>query len=78
MEPLLTQITHYLFRQSWHIALLIAAVAAVSYLARNRSAHVRYLLWLIVLAKCLVPPLYTVPLAVLPQRPVPEPALAIS
>jgi beta-lactamase regulating signal transducer with metallopeptidase domain len=59
MEPLLTQITHYLFRQSWHIALLITAVATVSYLARNRSAHVRYLLWLIVLAKCLVPPLYT-------------------
>jgi len=76
MEPLLTQITHHLFRQSWHIALLIAAVAVVAYLARNRSAHVRYLLWLIVLAKCLVPPLYTVPLAVLPQRPVPEPAVA--
>jgi len=71
MEDYLTQITNYLLTQSWQIAILVAAVAAVSWLLRNKSAHVCYLLWLIVLAKCLVPPLVTVPLAVLPQeRPV--------
>jgi ankyrin repeat protein/beta-lactamase regulating signal transducer with metallopeptidase domain len=71
MEDYLTQITNYLLTQSWQIAILVAAVAAVSWLLRNKSAHVRYLLWLIVLAKCLVPPLVTVPLAVLPEeRPV--------
>jgi len=42
---------------------------------KNKSAHVRYLLWLIVLAKCLVPPLFAIPLAVLPQDKMPEPTL---
>ncbi|MHC4542855.1 MAG: M56 family metallopeptidase, partial [Planctomycetota bacterium] len=41
---------------------------------RNKSAHVRYLLWLIVLAKCLVPPFYGVPLAILPQQERAQPA----
>ena len=63
----LTQITNYLACQSWQIALLSVAVAAVSLLLKNRSSHVRYLLWLVVLAKCLVPSLFTITLAVLPQ-----------
>jgi len=76
MEGTLTQITNYLLTQSWQIALLVAVVAMVNLVLRNRSAHVRYLLWLIVLAKCLVPPLLTVPLAVLPQdKPVLAPIL---
>ena len=67
METYLTQITDYLLAQSWQIAILVVTVAAATYVLRNKSAHVRYLLWLIVLAKCLVPPLMTVPVAVLPQ-----------
>jgi len=59
---------NYLFAQSWQIALLAAIVGLISFALQNRSAHIRYLLWLIVLAKCLVPPLLTVPLAVLPER----------
>jgi len=66
MEAYLTQISNHLLRHSWQIAILAVVVAAVSWLLRNRSAHVRYLLWLIVLAKCLVPPLTTIPLAILP------------
>jgi len=62
----LGEITRYLWRQSWQLAVLIVAVAVVCSILRNRSAHVRYLLWLIVLAKCLVPPFLTVPLAILP------------
>ena len=50
----LSQITDYLLTQSWQIAVLVVIVAAVNLLLRNRSAHVRYLLWLIVLVKCLV------------------------
>ncbi len=70
MENYLTQITNYLLTQSWQIAVLIAVIAAVNLALKNRSAHVRYLLWLIVLAKCLVPPLFTVPVAVLSvERP---------
>ena len=76
MEGTLIQITDYLLTQSWQIALLVAVVAMVNLVLRNRSAHVRYLLWLIVLAKCLMPPLLTVPLAVLPQdESVPMPIL---
>jgi ankyrin repeat protein/beta-lactamase regulating signal transducer with metallopeptidase domain len=68
MESWLIQITNYLLAQSWQIAVLTIAVAIVSFLLRNRSSHVRYLLWLIVLAKCLMPPLYSIPVAVLPQQ----------
>jgi len=64
----LTGVTDYLLTQSWQIALLVLVVAAVNLALRNKSAHVRYLLWLIVLAKCLVPPFYAVPLAILPQQ----------
>jgi len=68
METYLTRVTDYLLTQSWQIALLVVVIAAVSSALRNKSAHVRYLLWLIVLAKCLVPPLLTVPVAILPQE----------
>ncbi len=68
METYLTRVTDYLLTQSWQIALLVVVIAAVSLVLRNKSAHVRYLLWLIVLAKCLVPPLLTVPVAILPQE----------
>ena len=72
---MISLITDYLVRQSWQIAVLAFAVAMVSLLLRNRSAHVRYLLWLIVLAKCLVPPLFTVPIAVLPESSDVEPVV---
>lgn len=68
MEAYLIQITDYLLTQSWQIAILVAVVAFANLVLRNKSAHLRYLLWLIVLAKCLVPPLLTVPVAVLPQE----------
>ena len=67
MEAYLSRIVHYLAGQSWQIAILILVVAVITYLLRNRSAHVRYLLWLVVLAKCLVPPWYAVTLDVIPR-----------
>jgi len=74
METYLTRITDYLLTQSWQIALLVVVIAAVSLVLRNKSAHIRYLLWLIVLAKCLAPPLFTIPLAILPEEEISEPA----
>jgi ankyrin repeat protein len=71
MDAYLNEVVRNLVAQSWQIALLTVAVAGITFALRNRSAHVRYLLWLIVLAKCLVPPLHPVPLRVLPQG-VPE------
>jgi len=67
MNIYLRQFVDYLLNQSWQIAILAMVVALLVFLLRNKSAHVRYLLWLIVLAKCLVPPLYGVPLRVLPE-----------
>jgi len=67
MDIYLNEVVYYLATQSWQIAVLTVAVAAASFALRRHSAHVRYLLWLIVLAKCLVPPVYVVPLQVLPQ-----------
>lgn len=68
MENILVQITNYLLAQSRQIVVLVVVIAAVSLALKNKSAHIRYLLWLIVLAKCLVPPLLTIPLAILPQE----------
>lgn len=68
MERYTIQITNYLLAQSWQIAVLVAVMALVTLALKNRSAHVRYLLWLIVLAKCFVPPLLTVPMPILPEQ----------
>jgi len=62
-------VVNCLSAQSWPIAILAGTVGLLSFTLRHRSAHLRYLLWLIILAKCLVPPFVTVPLAVLPERP---------
>jgi len=74
METYLTHIADYLLTQSWQIAVLVVVIAAVSLALKNKSAHIRYLLWLIVIAKCLVPPLLTIPLAILPQE---KPAIVL-
>ncbi len=68
MEAMLNRIADYLLAQSWQIGVLVVVVALISWALRHRSAHVRYLLWLVVLAKCLVPPVVNVPLPVLPER----------
>jgi len=73
MEAYLNQIVDYMLTQSWQIAVLTVAVAVAAFALKNRSAHIRYLLWLIVLAKCLVPLLLTIPLAILPQQALTEP-----
>jgi beta-lactamase regulating signal transducer with metallopeptidase domain len=60
----MNEIMRHVAAQSWQVALLTAAVAILTFALRRRSAHVRYLLWLIVVAKCLLPPLHTVPLRI--------------
>jgi beta-lactamase regulating signal transducer with metallopeptidase domain/Leucine-rich repeat (LRR) protein len=68
MESLLTQIANYLLAQSWQIAILTIVIAFISLILKNKNAHIRYLLWMIVLAKCLIPPLYTISIAILPEK----------
>jgi len=68
MQTYLDNLTNYLLTQSWQIALLVLVIATATWLLKNKSAHIRYLLWLIVLAKCLVPPLLAIPLPILPEE----------
>lgn len=68
MESLLTSVADYLISQSWQMTVVLALVAATCWGLRKASAHWRYLLWLIVVAKCVTPGLVSVPLAVLPQK----------
>ena len=53
-------IFNYVLDQAVQVSVLVILVACLTFVLRNRSAHVRYLLWLVVLAKCLIPPLVTV------------------
>lgn len=71
MNLYLTELVQYLAAQSWQITVLTLAVAAATWALRHKTAHIRYLLWLIVLAKCLVPPFFAVPLKILPQKTAP-------
>lgn len=68
MTLCLTELVRYLAAQSWQIAVLTLLVAVVTWALRHKTAHIRYLLWLIVLARCLVPPFFAVPLKILPQK----------
>lgn len=76
METALDKIIEFLLNQSIHLIALFSLIAALVWLFNKRSAHVRYLLWLIVLTKCLVPPLLTIPLAVLPE-PMESPVISL-
>ncbi len=67
MDVYLTELVRFLGSQSWQIAILTLVVALATWALRHKTAHVRYLLWLIVLAKCLVPPFVAVPLKILPE-----------
>jgi len=57
-----------LVSQSWQIAVVFGVVAVICWLSRRSSAHWRYLLWLIVVVKCLTPPIVRVPVGVLPSE----------
>jgi beta-lactamase regulating signal transducer with metallopeptidase domain/predicted esterase len=67
MAEILTNFYRYLIGQTWQICVVFAVVACAAGCLRRTSAHWRYLLWLVVLIKCLIPPLVTVPVAVLPD-----------
>ncbi len=56
----------FIATQSVQIAMVVGVVAGVNWMLRNRSAHIRYLLWLVVLFKCVTPPIVTFSLPVLP------------
>ena len=61
----LTSLAHSFLRamstQIWQSTLLCAAALGAAYLLRNRSARVRHAVWLLVLARLVLPPLALLP-----------------
>ena len=70
MNAFLTDIYGFLVNQSVHLAILFFLIWVMVVFFRKQSAHLRYLLWLVILVKCLVPPMVTIPMAVLPEKTV--------
>ena len=68
MLDIFSGVSGYLIGQSVQIAFLFGIVWAVCFLLKNRSAHLRYLLWLLVIGKCIFPSVMKVSLAVLPEK----------
>ncbi len=69
MDVFVISLMQYLAARSWQIMVVTVAVATIAHAPRNRSAHVRYLLWLVVVATCLVPPLHVISFRILAPRP---------
>ncbi len=68
MNTILNQLSEYLWLQSWQVDLFIGVAFILCRALRHKSAHLRYMVWLVVLAKCLVPPIFHVPVALLPAE----------
>lgn len=56
MNTCADHIVGYLFTQSCQIAILAGVVGLLAFMLRHRSAHIRYLLWLIVVGQPENPP----------------------
>ena len=50
-----------LWSQFWQVTAVVLIVAAVSATACRRRPHMAYLLWMLVVVKCLTPPLWSSP-----------------
>ena len=73
MIHLTNEIVEFFVNQSWQILVVFIVIAAGSLALRKASAHWRYLLWLLVLIKCVTPSVFSVPLAALPENEAPIP-----
>ena len=74
MLPALHSFADYLWSQSWQLAPVFVLMSMLCLALRRASAHWRYLLWSVVLLKCIVPAVVLVPMPVL-DRVVEEAAL---
>src|SRR5438128_9591024 len=74
MSRALHSFADYLWSQSWQLAPVFVLMLLLCLALRRASAHWRYLLWIVVLLKCIVPAVVLVPMPVL-DRVVEEAAL---
>jgi len=65
MLPALHSFADYLWSQSWQLAPVFVLMSLLCLALRRASAHWRYLLWSVVLLKCIVPAVVLVPMPVL-------------
>ena len=70
MESVLNAVGAFLVGQSCQLLVVFAIALVGTWCMRNHSAHWRYCLWLLVIGKCLTPSLFSLPLAMLPDRPI--------
>ncbi len=57
-----SQLVHLLIQQTWQVAMLACLVWIVTrYIGRDR-AHLKHMLWALVLIKCLTPPMWSSPM----------------
>ena len=68
MGTLFDFVATILVHQSLQLFLVFLIAFIGTSLLRKQSAHLRYLLWLLVIAKCLTPAILSVPVAVLPPK----------
>ncbi len=66
MNSLLDSLAGILLTQSLQVGVIFLIVMMACILLRRASSHWRYLLWLLVVAKCLTPPIVSFSLPVLP------------
>jgi beta-lactamase regulating signal transducer with metallopeptidase domain len=68
MDATIAKMLEFLKGQSLQVAIVFIGVFVLTWLLRNKSAHVRYLLWLLVAIKCLTPPVVIFSVPVLPAE----------
>jgi len=61
----LNEIADILVRHTWQVAVVFGLVWVCCTLLHRASAHWRYLLWLLVVTKCLTPPIVNIPVPLL-------------
>ena len=66
MDTIFEPVGSFLLGQSTQLVLVFAIALFASWCLRNKSAHWRYLIWLLVIGKCLTPVIVSVPIALLP------------
>ncbi len=70
------QLQSLLWMQLWQITLLVVVVGLVAVTTLRRRPHVAYLLWALVIVKCLTPPLWSSPTGVFSWLQASSPSLA--
>lgn len=61
-------LAEFLIDQGLQIAVLFGVVGVLCFLLRRASSHVRYLLWMLVIAKCIFPSVMKISVAILPEK----------